>query len=142
MWELSVLPFHFLYEPRSALKIQIINLETSTKIRVLSPIVHGEKGTHKDLLESLLKDGYVRVRIDNEEYDLSGEINLEKNKKHNIDVVVDRLIIKDDIRSRLYESIETASKLSHGKVVIDVIGSKEIIMSEKYACPDCDFSLP
>ena len=121
---------------------QIMNLELGTKIRVMSPIIHGDKGTHKDLLESLLKDGYVRVRIDNEEYDLSEEINLEKNKKHNIDVVVDRLIIKEDIRSRLYESIETASKLSHGKVVIDVVGSKEIIMSEKYACPDCDFSLP
>ena len=121
---------------------QIINLEIGTKIRVMSPIIHGDKGTHKDLLESLLKDGYIRVRIDNEEYDLSEEINLEKNKKHNIDVIVDRLIIKDDIRSRLYESIETASKLSRGKVVIDVVGSKEIIMSEKYACPDCDFSLP
>ncbi len=121
---------------------QIMNLELGTKIRVLGPIIHGDKGTHKDLLESLLKDGYVRVRIDNEEYDLSEEINLEKNKKHNIDVVVDRLIIKEDIRSRLYESIEAASKLSHGKVVIDVVGSKEIIMSEKYACPDCDFSLP
>ena len=121
---------------------QIMNLENNTKIRILSPIIHGEKGTHKDLLESLLKDGYVRVRVDNEEYDLSEEINLEKNKKHNIDVIVDRLIIKDDIRSRLYESIEVASKLSRGKVVIDVIGSDEIIMSEKYACPDCDFSLP
>lgn len=121
---------------------QIMSLELKTKIRVLSPIIHGEKGTHKDLLSSLLKDGYIRVRIDNEEYDLGIEINLDKNKKHNIDVVVDRLIIKDDIRSRLYESIEMASKLSQGKVVIDVIGDKEIIMSEKYACPDCDFSLP
>ena len=76
---------------------QIMNLELGTKIRVMSPIVHGEKGTHKDLLTSLLKDGYVRVRIDNEEYDLSEEINLEKNKKHNIDVIVDRLIIKEDM---------------------------------------------
>lgn len=121
---------------------QIMNLDVKTKIRVLSPIVHGEKGTHKDLLSSLLKDGYIRVRIDNEEYDLGTEINLDKNKKHNIDVVVDRLIIKDDIRSRLYESIEMAAKLSRGKVVIDVIGDNEIVMSEKYACPDCDFSLP
>lgn len=121
---------------------QIMNLDVKTKIRVLSPIVHGEKGTHKDLLSSLLKDGYIRVCIDNEEYDLGTEINLDKNKKHNIDVVVDRLIIKDDIRSRLYESIEMAAKLSRGKVVIDVIGDNEIVMSEKYACPDCDFSLP
>lgn len=121
---------------------QIMNLEMGTKIRILSPIIHGEKGTHKDLLSSLLKDGYIRARIDDDEYDLGMEINLDKNKKHNIDVIIDRLIIKDNIRSRLYESIEIASKLSHGKVVIDVIGSKEIIMSEKYACPDCDFSLP
>lgn len=121
---------------------QIMNLEVGTKIRVLSPIIHGEKGTHKDLLASLLKDGYIRVRIDDNEYDLGMEINLDKNKKHNIDVIIDRLIIKDNIRSRLYESIEIASKLSRGKVVVDVVGCKEIIMSEKYACPDCDFSLP
>lgn len=121
---------------------QIMNLEVGTKIRVLSPIIHGEKGTHKDLLASLLKDGYIRVRIDDNEYDLGMEINLDKNKKHNIDVIIDRLIIKDNIRSRLYESIEIASKLSRGKVVVDVVGCKEIIMSEKYACPNCDFSLP
>ena len=121
---------------------QIMELELNTKIRVLSPVVYGEKGTHKDLLENLAKDGYVRVIIDNEEYELSEEINLEKNKKHFIEVIIDRLIIKEDIRSRLYESIELASKLSKGKVVIDVVGSDKIIMSENYACPECDFSLP
>jgi len=121
---------------------QILDLEVGTKIRVLSPVVHGEKGTHKELLEDLKKDGYSRVRIDNDEYELSEEIELEKNKKHNIEVIIDRLIIKEDIRSRLYESIELSCKLSKGKCVIDVIGSNEIVMSEKYACPDCDFSLP
>ena len=121
---------------------QILNLGEGSKIRILSPIAHGEKGTFKDNLEDLKQDGYVRVRIDNEEYDLSENITLEKNKKHNIDVIIDRLIIKDGIRSRLYESIEIASNLSHGKVVIDIIGDKEILMSETYACPDCDFSLP
>ena len=121
---------------------QILKLEERTKIRVLAPIIHGEKGTQKDLLEKLQKDGYTRLRIDGEEYEIDQEIDLEKNKKHNIDVVVDRLIMKEDIRSRLYESIETATKLAHGKVVIDVIGGEEIVMSEKYACPDCDFSLP
>ena len=121
---------------------QILDLEVGTKIRVLSPIVHGEKGTHKDLLDDLKKDGYSRVRIDSDEYELNNEIELEKNKKHNIDVVIDRLIIKEDIRSRLYEAIELSCKLSHGKCVIDVVGSNEIVMSEKYACPDCDFSLP
>src|SRR5574344_1674292 len=121
---------------------QILKLENGTKIRVLSPVAYGEKGTHKDLFDKLLKEGYVRVRVDNDEYELSDNIELDKNKKHNIEVVVDRLIIRDDIRSRLYESIETSSKLSKGKVVIDVVGGNDIIMSESYACPDCDFSLP
>ena len=121
---------------------QILRLEDRTKIRVLAPVVHGEKGTQKDLIEKLQKDGYTRLRIDGEEYTIEDEIDLEKNKKHNIDVIVDRLIMKEEIRSRLYESIETATKLAHGKVVIDVIGGEEIVMSEKYACPDCDFSLP
>ncbi len=121
---------------------QILKLDLNTKIRVLSPIVYGEKGTHKDLLSKLRTSGYVRVIIDNEEYDLSNVIDLDKNKKHNILIVIDRLIIKEGIRSRLYESIELACKEAKGKVVIDVIGDNEIIMSEKYACPDCDFSLP
>lgn len=121
---------------------QVLKLEDRTKIRVLAPVIYGEKGTHKDLLEKLRKEGFVRVRIDNEERDLEEDIVLEKNKKHQIAVVIDRLIIKDDIRSRLYESIETASKLAHGKVVIDVVGHDEILMSETYACPHCDFSLP
>ena len=121
---------------------QVMELETNTKVRILSPIVYGEKGTFKELLEKLRKDGYVRAIIDDLEYELSEEIILEKNKKHFIKVIIDRLIIKDEVRSRLYEAIELASKLSHGKVVIDVVGQEEIIMSESYACPDCDFSLP
>jgi excinuclease ABC subunit A len=121
---------------------RVISLEDGTKIRVLSPIAHGEKGTYKDTFEKLKKDGYVRVRVDNVDYELDQDIVLEKNKKHNIDVVVDRLIIKDDIRSRLYSSIETATKLANGRVVIDIIGGDEMVMSEQYACPYCDFSLP
>jgi len=121
---------------------QILDLEESTKIRVLAPIIHGEKGTHAYLIDDLRKDGYSRVRIDGNEFELTDEIELEKTKKHNIDVVIDRLIIKEDIRSRLNEAIELAVKLSHGKCVIDVVGGEEIVMSEKYACPDCDFSLP
>lgn len=121
---------------------QVMKLEERTKIRVLAPVVYGEKGTHKDLLEKLKKYGYVRVLIDGNDYELEQEINLEKNKKHNIEVIIDRLIIKEDIRSRLYESIEVATRLAHGKVVIDCLGKEPIIMSEKYACPHCDFSLP
>ena len=121
---------------------KVLNLEEGTKIMIMAPVVHGEKGTHKDLFESLLKDGYIRVRINGEIKDLSEDIKLEKNKKSDIDVIIDRLIIKDDIRSRLFESLETAVKLSGGKVVIDVVGKEEIIFSENFACPHCDFSLP
>ncbi len=121
---------------------QILKLDIGTKIRVLSPVVYGEKGTHVDLFERLRKDGYARVIVDDEDKDLSEEIVLEKNKKHNILIVVDRLIIKEDIRSRLYEALEIAVKESKGKAVVNVIGSEDIVMSEKYACPDCDFSLP
>ena len=120
---------------------QILELSDDTKIRVLSPVVYGEKGTHKELLDGLRKDGYARVKIDGTERELEENIELEKNKKHNIYVVVDRLIIKPDIRSRLYEAIEIATKLSKGKTVID-LGNEEIVMSERYACPDCDFSIP
>ena len=121
---------------------QIEKLSTGSKIRIMAPVVHGEKGTHKELLSSLVRDGYIRVRIDNVDYDLNDNIELSKTKKHNIDVIIDRLIIKENIHSRLYEAIELASKLSKGKVVVDVIGKDEIIMSENYACPKCDFSLP
>lgn len=121
---------------------QVLKLKENTKIKIVSPVVYGEKGTHKDLFEALRKDGYVRVKVDGEELDLGEEITLEKNKKHNIEVIIDRLIIKEGVRSRLYEAIELASKLSKGKVVIDVVGDEGFIMSESYACPDCDFSLP
>lgn len=121
---------------------QVLSLEEKTKIRILAPIVHGEKGTHKDLLEKLRKDGYIRIMVDGTERDLSEEIVLEKNKKHNLEVVIDRLIIKEGVRSRLYEAIELSSKLAHGKVLIDVVGKEPMLMSETYACPNCDFSLP
>jgi len=122
--------------------IQIMRLDIGTKIRVLSPIVYGEKGTQKTLLDEARREGFARVSIDGEDYDLSQEINLEKNKKHFIELIIDRLIIKEDIRSRLYEAIELACKKANGKCVIDVVGGEKIVMSEKYACPECDFSLP
>ncbi|MDD2391320.1 MAG: excinuclease ABC subunit UvrA [Bacilli bacterium] len=121
---------------------QVLKLENNTKIRILSPVVYGEKGTFKEYLQDLKKEGFVRVIVDDNEYDLEEEIKLEKNIKHKISIVIDRLIIKDEIRSRLYEAIETAASLANGKVVIDVMGYEEIVMSEKYACPNCDFSLP
>ena len=122
--------------------IQIMNLEANTKLRVLSPIVHGEKGMHKDTFEKIKKEGFTRIRVNGDEYEIDDAPELDKNQKHNIDIIVDRLIMKEDIRSRLYESIETAVNMAKGKAVIDIIGGEEIVMSEKYACPHCDFSLP
>ena len=121
---------------------KVLEYPIGTKIVIMSPIVHGEKGTHKETLEKLRKDGFIRVRINGEMYDLSEEINLEKNKKDDIDVVIDRIVLKEESRSRLYESIETATKLSEGKVLIDILGEKELLFSESFACPYCDFSLP
>ena len=122
---------------------KILEYPLGTKLVIMSPVAEGEKGTHKDLLEKLRKDGYVRVRINGEMLDLSEEINLEKNKKDNIDVVIDRLIIKEDSRSRLFEALETATKLSNGKVTVQILGdnAKEIVFSEHFACPHCEFSL-
>lgn len=120
---------------------KVLELEPGTKIMVMAPVVKGEKGTHKDLFESLRKDGYIRVKVDGELLDLSEDIELSKTKKHNISVIIDRLVIKDNIRSRLYDSVETATKLAHGKVIIDVVGDKEILLSENFACPYCDYSL-
>ena len=121
---------------------KVLELPEGTKIMVESPVVKGEKGTHKELLENLRKDGFIRCKIDGEIKELTEEIELEKNKKHIILVIVDRLVIKDDIRTRLYDSIETATKMSHGKVIIDLpTTNEEIILSEDFACPHCDFSL-
>ena len=120
---------------------KVLELPESTKIMVMSPVIKGEKGTHKDTFEKLRKEGYVRVKVDDEVKDLTDELELEKNKKHNISVVVDRLVIKSDIRSRLFSSLETATNLSGGKVIIDVIGGEEMLLSEKFACPYCDYSL-
>lgn len=121
---------------------KVMELERESKIIIESPVVEGKKGTHKDLLEDLRKDGYARVLIDDKQYDLSEEIQLDKNKKHNINVIIDRLVLKEEIKSRLYESIENACKLSHGKVVIEVLGKEKLLFSENFACPHCDFSLP
>ena len=114
----------------------IMELETGTKIQVLSPIVSGRKGEYVKELDSVRKSGFVRVRIDGITYDLSEQIKLEKNKKHNIEVIVDRLVIKDEIRGRLSDSVETAANLSKGLIIIDVIGGGELMFSQNYACPE------
>ncbi len=123
---------------------KVFEYNEGTKIVILSPIIHGEKGAHKELFEKLRKEGYIRVKINNEMFDLSEDITLDKNKKTNIQVVIDRIVIKQENYSRLFEAIENATKLSHGKVVIELLGqdSKELVFSEQFACPECEFSLP
>ncbi|MBR4671789.1 MAG: excinuclease ABC subunit UvrA [Bacilli bacterium] len=121
---------------------KLLEYPEGTKLVLMAPVVHGEKGTHKELIDKLRSEGYARIRINKEMHDLTEEFNFDKNVKDDIDVVVDRLIIKDGIRTRLFESLETCCKLSNGKVVIEIVGDKEIVMSELYACPYCEFSLP
>ncbi|USK59494.1 excinuclease ABC subunit UvrA [Peribacillus asahii] len=120
---------------------RILEYPERTKLQVLAPIVSGRKGMHTKLLEDIKKQGYVRVRIDGDMYDLSEDISLEKNKKHSIEVIVDRIVIKEDIASRLADSLESALKLGDGKVIIDVIGEEELLFSEHHACPHCGFSI-
>ncbi len=121
---------------------KVMALGEGTKIQLLAPIVRGRKGTHEKEFETARKSGYARVRADGIVYDLTEEINLEKNKKHNIEIIVDRLHIKDGIKGRLADSLETASSLSGGLTIIDVIGGEELLFSESYACPEHDISVP
>ena len=123
---------------------KILTYPLGTKLIIMSPVVHGEKGTHKDLLEDLRKEGFIRVRINGEMYDLSENIELEKNKKDKIDVIIDRIVLKEESRTRLSEAIELATKLSKGKVIFQILGGnkKEIVMSENFARLYCEFSLP
>ena len=120
---------------------KLLKIEEGSKIIIMAPVVRGEKGTHKELLDDLRKNGFSRVRINGSQKDLNEDIILEKNKRAEIDVVVDRLVMKSDIRSRLFEAIELSSNLAKGKVLVEIVGDKEIIMSEHFACPKCDFSI-
>ena len=115
---------------------RIMELPEGTKIQLLAPIIRGRKGTHAKELEQARKSGYVRVRVDGITYDLSEEITIEKNKKHTIEIIVDRLVIKEGIKSRLTDSIETVSSLTGGLVGVDVIDGEEMLFSQNYACPE------
>ncbi|EDX68294.1 excinuclease ABC subunit UvrA [Bacillus cereus] len=112
-----------------------------TKLQVLAPIVSGRKGAHVKVLEDIKKQGYVRVRVDGEMLDVSEDIALDKNKKHSIEVVIDRIVVKEGIASRLADSLESALKLGGGRVLIDVMGEEELLFSEHHACPHCGFSI-
>lgn len=120
---------------------KLFELEEGTKIQLLAPIARGRKGTYVKELDNARRSGYVRVRIDGNMYDLSDEIILDKNKKHNIEIVVDRLVIKDGIKSRLTDSIETVMSLSGGMLAVDVIGGEEMLFSQSYACPEHNISI-
>ncbi len=120
---------------------RVLEYPERTKLQVLAPIVSGRKGAHVKVLEDIKKQGYVRVRVDGEMLDVSDEITLDKNKKHSIEVVIDRIVVKDGIASRLADSLESALKLGGGRVLIDVIGEEELLFSEHHACPHCGFSI-
>lgn len=120
---------------------QILALPERTKIQILAPVVRGRKGEHTKLFEQAKKQGYVRVNVDGDTYELSEEIKLDKNKKHNIEIVVDRLVVKEGINKRLTDSVETALKLADGVMMVDVIGGEPINFSQSFACPDCGISI-
>lgn len=120
---------------------KVLELPDWTKIQILAPIIVKKKGQHKKVFERVQKEGYVRVRVDGETYDVSEVPELEKNKKHDIAIVIDRIVVKEGVRSRLFDSIEAALRLADGYVLIDVIGEEEMLFSEHYACPYCGFTV-
>ena len=121
---------------------QVLELPEATRIQVMAPVIRGKKGEHAKVFEDARRSGYVRCRVDGIAYDLSEEIKLEKNKKHNIEIVVDRLVIREDIARRLTDSVEIASNLSGGLVVVNVVGEdRDILFSQNYACEDCGVSI-
>lgn len=112
-----------------------------TRLQILAPVISGRKGEHKGVLADIQKQGFVRVRVDGEIRDVSETIELEKNRKHNIEVVVDRIVVKDDVQTRLADSIETALHMSGGRIIVDIIGEEELVFSSNLACPECGFSI-
>lgn len=121
---------------------QIMKLEEGTKIQIMAPVVRGKKGMHEKVLDRAQKSGYVRAMIDGSMYELTEEITLDKNIKHNIDIVIDRLVVKEGIESRLTDSIESATDLTNGLMTVDVIGGEPISFSMSFSCPDCEISVP
>ena len=121
---------------------KILSLSDGTKIQVMAPIIRGRKGEYRKELESARKSGFVRARVDGNVYDLSEEIKMEKNKKHDIEIIVDRLVVKQEIRGRLVEALETSLKLASGLVTVDVVGGEQMLFSENYSCPEHDISVP
>lgn len=121
---------------------KILDFEEGTKIEIMAPVVREEKGSHVAILDDLRVKGYARVRVNGKVYDLSDEIKLEKNKKDTIEVIVDRIVVKKEDRTRIFEAIETSTKLADGMVLFNIIGKEELLMSENYACVHCNYSIP
>ena len=121
---------------------QILELPEKTRLQILAPVVRTKKGTHVKMFERIQKDGYVRVRVDGEVYDISEVPELDKNKKHNIEIVIDRIVVKEGIRSRLFDSVEAALHQAEGYVIVDKMDGSELLFSEFYACPVCGFTVP
>ncbi|CAG9620690.1 excinuclease ABC subunit UvrA [Sutcliffiella rhizosphaerae] len=120
---------------------RIMEYPERTKMQILSPVVQGRKGTHVKTMEDIKKQGYVRIRVNGEMLEVTDEIELEKNKKHSIEVVIDRIIVKEGVETRLSDSLETALRLGEGKVIVDIMGEEELLFSEHHACPQCGFSI-
>ncbi|WP_130859720.1 excinuclease ABC subunit UvrA [Gracilibacillus phocaeensis] len=120
---------------------RVMGYPERTKMQILSPVISGRKGTHVKVLDNLQKEGYIRLRIDGEMREITDDIQLDKNKKHSIEVVIDRIVVKEGITGRLSDSLETALRLGEGKVIVDIIGEEELLFSENHACPICGFSI-
>ncbi|MGO1469521.1 MAG: excinuclease ABC subunit UvrA, partial [Tissierella sp.] len=120
---------------------KIMEFEDRTRLQILAPVVRGKKGEHVKLLETIKKEGFIRLVIDGEPFEISDDIKLEKNKKHSIEVVVDRIIIKEGVEGRLTDSLETALKLGEGLVIADIIDGEQVMFSQKLSCPDCNISM-
>lgn len=120
---------------------KVLELPERTKIQILAPVVAKKKGQHKKVFEMIQREGYVRMRVDGELYDVTEAPELSKNKKHDIEIIIDRIVVKEGIRSRLFDSFEAALRLAEGYAIVDVIGEKEMLFSEHYACPYCGFTV-
>ncbi|ALV22733.1 MAG: excinuclease ABC subunit UvrA [Carnobacterium sp.] len=120
---------------------RVLEYPEGTRVQILAPIVVGKKGQHKKVFDKIKSEGYVRLRVNKEMYDISDDIVLEKNKKHDIDIIIDRIVVKDGIRSRLFDSFEAALRLAEGYAIADIMGKEEVLFSEHYACPYCGFTV-
>ncbi|MCK5763261.1 MAG: excinuclease ABC subunit UvrA, partial [Clostridiales bacterium] len=115
---------------------QVMGIEEGSKIQIIAPVIRGKKGTHKNEIKRYIKDGYIRARINGERVELNEDIELAKNKKHTIEIVIDRLVIKEGIESRLSDSIETSLKLTEGTIIVNILDNEDILFNTNFACPD------